>query len=95
MDTAQRAAQIAQRLQAAGDAHFEYETNELHGVYDEQWSEWYAAFLLAHDWNALFTRAWNQADLAEALRQCHLAQRAHAPQTRWQDYYAEQLAQLA
>jgi hypothetical protein len=95
METAQRAALIAHQLQAAGNAHFEYETNELHGVYDEQWSEWYAAYLLAHDWNTLFTRAWNETDLAQALRECNTAHRAHAPQTRWQDYYAEQFAQIA
>jgi phosphoserine phosphatase len=29
-------------LKQAAAAHGEYETNELNGVYDEQWPEWYA-----------------------------------------------------
>ena len=95
MDTPQRAAELAQQLNAAGDAHFVYETNELGGVYDEQWSDWYATYLLAHNWNANFTRVWTRDDLAATLRELNAAQRAGAPDTPWIEFYAARLAEMA
>ena len=33
-------------LQAAGEAHHDYETHALQGERDEQWAGWYAAYVL-------------------------------------------------
>lgn len=95
MNQASRAEQIAQQLLAAGAAHFEYETTVLKGVYDEQWSAWYAAYLLAHDWNALFARTWDANALAAMLHQLNQEQRARAPQAAWQEYCARRFAEIA
>jgi hypothetical protein len=38
--------QIVVALQAAGTAHHEFEVNALQGRHDEQWSGWYAAYVL-------------------------------------------------
>lgn len=38
--------QLKKALAAAGSAHHDYESNYLNGVRDEQWSGWYAAFVL-------------------------------------------------
>ena len=94
MNTDERANRLAQHLKATADAHFVYETNELNGVYDEQWSEWYAAYLLAHDWNTACGREWNQATLAEELRRCHADHRADAPEMPWIEFYAARFANL-
>ncbi len=94
LDELSRAAEIAQQLHDASSAHFEYETTVLKGVYDQQWGEWYAEYLLAHDWNALFTRAWDANALAETLRQLDREQRERAPQMVWSEYYAQRLAEL-
>jgi hypothetical protein len=94
MDATRRAAQIASQLQAAADAHFVYETNELGGVYDAQWSDWYAAYLLAHDWSANFTRTWTCDELAATLRDLNTAQRANAPDVTWVAYYAARFAAM-
>jgi hypothetical protein len=94
MNQPTRAEQIAQELKAVGNAHFEYETTVLKGVYDDKWSEWYAEYLLAHDWNALFTRVWTAAELAATLRQLNTEHRARAAQTPWVEYYAERFAEM-
>lgn len=94
MEASERAIYLAQQLKATADAHFVYETNELKGVYDEQWSDWYAAYLLAHDWNASFTRAWTRDDLAATLRELDSAQRASAPDVAWLAYYAARFAEM-
>lgn len=94
MDAPELTAQLARQLQATADAHFVFETNELNGIYDEQWSDWYAAHLLGQDWNSYFARAWSQETLAEELRRCHAAHRAETPDTPWIAYYAAYFAQL-
>ncbi len=38
--------EITTALTDAGAAHHDYETVALHGVRDEQWSGWYAAYVL-------------------------------------------------
>ena len=38
--------ELATALRAAGSAHHEYEQTVLNGVFDEQWSMFYAAFVL-------------------------------------------------
>lgn len=91
----QRRSELAQRLAAAGAAHGEYESNALHGEYDQQWAEWYARFLLEQGWNTLFERVWTADELAAALREADAAHRAHAPDARWYEYYAAHLVKLA
>jgi hypothetical protein len=38
--------QLKEALDAAGSAHHEYQTTTLHGVRDERWAGWYAAYVL-------------------------------------------------
>ncbi len=38
--------ELERALRAASAAHHEYEQAYLHGVRDEQWAGWYAAYLL-------------------------------------------------
>lgn len=45
--------ELARYLQAAEAAHGKYETEELGGVRDEEWAEWYAEFIV----NALRERS--------------------------------------
>lgn len=39
---------IAALLARAESAHADYEAAELHGVYDEAWAAWYAAYAVQH-----------------------------------------------
>lgn len=45
MDKPSRA-ELVKALQAAGAAHHDFEVNALRGIHDEQWSGWYAAYVL-------------------------------------------------
>jgi len=95
MDDPQRRAELAQRLSDAGAAHGRYEMTALHGEYDPQWAEWYARYLTSHGWNEFFSSAWDNAELAAALRQADSDQRAYAPQSRWQDFYAARFVETS
>jgi hypothetical protein len=46
--TTDRTRAIEALLTATEAAHGVYETNELGGVYDEQWAGWYAAYAVEH-----------------------------------------------
>ncbi|TAH50783.1 MAG: hypothetical protein EYC68_13180 [Chloroflexota bacterium] len=92
MDDQARRAALAQRLSDANAAHAEYEKTELQGEYDQQWPEWYAAYLIAHAWNELFARAWDVNELSTALREADTAHRAAASKSSWQEFYAARFA---
>ena len=36
---------LAEYLRAAEEAHAVYEREQLHGVRDEQWADWYAKYI--------------------------------------------------
>ncbi|SRR5581483_5424942 len=91
MDQQNRRAELARRLSEANAAHAEYEQQVLNGVYDQQWAEWYAHYLVTHGWNKGLERAWEESALAAALRAAEAAHRANAPDRPWQEYYAEYL----
>lgn len=89
MEDEKRRIELRRRLVDASRAHDKYQTEELGGVYHEQWSEWYAQYMLERDWNSLFTREWTLPELTEGLRQADIEQRERAPQDNWYDYYAD------
>lgn len=91
MTDQERRAAAVQQLTAASAAHFEYETTALQGVYDQQWAEWYADYLVQHGWNDLFEQAWTVQDLTDALCQADAAHRQNEPDAQWHDYYAPRL----
>jgi hypothetical protein len=48
-----RVDEITQLLEQAGQAHGKYEQTELKGVYDQQWSRWYAGYVVEQGISAL------------------------------------------
>ena len=46
--SADRTAAVEAILAATEAAHGAYETAELHGVYDQAWAAWYAAYAVDH-----------------------------------------------
>ncbi len=55
--TGDRVEEIAQLLEQAGQAHGKYEQTELKGVYDQQWSRWYAGHVVEQGISALLGHA--------------------------------------
>ena len=87
---------IVQLLADAGAAHGDYEATVLGGVYDENWSGWYAAYLLEHGLPALLPHAANLgADgLGAVLKQLDADYRREQPQGEWPAYYAARLGAM-
>lgn len=90
-DQDHRAARLAELLKQASGAHFEYETTVLHGVYDQQWAEWYAQHLIDHEANAVLNCTWTVDEWTARLRRADASHRAHASDQAWLPYYVEYL----
>jgi len=78
-------------LRAASAAHGEYETRELGGVYDLNWPDWYATYLLEHGWEEFVGHVVTVEALSGALRACDAAYKLEAPRAAWPDFYAQRL----
>jgi hypothetical protein len=42
------ASKLAEHLRAAEQAHAVYQREQLHGVRDENWADWYAKYIAEH-----------------------------------------------
>ena len=83
--------EIANLLDKTQAAHGAYEEQELHGVYDQAWSAWYATYLVAHGIGDLLGQAITAEQLARLLKQYDEDYRIQQRQEGWPDYYAAQL----
>lgn len=83
---------LVRQLAAAARAHDLFERTELHGVRDEQWSDWYAHYLIEHGWNEGQEPGWTEEALAAALREADVAYREVEREETWPSYYATRLA---
>ena len=84
---------VAALLREAEAAHGEYETTVLDGVRDEEWAEWYAAYLLDHGLEDLLPDAGDMEmnDLATLLERYDADYRREQPAWPWPEAYAQQL----
>ncbi len=92
MTEQERRDELVRRLEAAGSAHGEYETKSLNGVYDQQWADWYAQYLIENGWNDQFSQKWTAPQLAEALRQADTNHRTDPSKPAWSKFYAARFA---
>lgn len=74
-------------------AHRKYELAELDGVYDSNWANWYARYLVDNGIGQLLDRPVNAQELEEGLHAADASHRANAPQQKWVEYYATFLAE--
>lgn len=72
-------------LRDAGNSHGDYETHILNGVYDENWPQWYAAFMVG----ALGLDVIRPAQLTRLLTAAHKAHQAQARDSDWAEFYAD------
>jgi hypothetical protein len=84
---------VAALLEEAESAHGVYEAESL-GGYDEQWPEWYAAYLLDHGLRELLPKVMERdpEGLAARLDALNTAFRQEQPGVDWPIYYAQRLA---
>lgn len=81
-------AAVTRLLGQAGAAHGVYEEGELGGVYDQQWPQWYAAYLVAHGLGDLLGAQATAEQVAAWLSACDAAYKAERPAQSWAAYYA-------
>ncbi len=85
---------IKRLLEETLAAHSVYETTVLGGVYDEDWSDWYAAYLLKHGLPGLLPHhnAISAARLGAILKQLDAGFLRERPEGEWPAYYAKRLS---
>lgn len=83
---------IRDLLYAAGAAHGVYETNELNGVYDQDWHLWYAAWALEHGLKDLLSQPTDAAALAVRLYDLNERHKQSDKRLNWAEFTAEKLA---
>jgi hypothetical protein len=82
---------VAALLAQAGSAHGAYEERDLGGVYDQNWPDWYAAYLVEHSLGRLLGRAVAVRQLSGFLKRCDEEYKSENPAASWPDYYARRL----
>lgn len=87
-------AAVADLLGRAGAAHGVYEEGELGGVYDQQWPQWYAAYLMEHGLCDLVGAVLTVEEVAGWLSGCHAAYQAERPPVGWPAFYARRAGLL-
>jgi hypothetical protein len=95
-DNLELAAKISALLTRTAIAHRQYEIEALNGEVDQQWPQWYAAYLAE---NGLLDLLGGMAPanlelmLDELLIDCDKSHQSNAPEEKWQDYYARYMIQ--
>jgi hypothetical protein len=84
-------ARIAALLRETGAAHGVYEERELNGVYDQNWPDWYAAYLIEHGLNELLNAAVTTEQLSQLLKQSDEDYQRERPNESWPDYYTQRI----
>jgi hypothetical protein len=82
---------VAALLSQAGSTHGVYEENELNGVYDQNWPNWYAAYLVEHGLGELLGAPLTVERLSGLLKQYDQDYKRERPGMGWPQFYAERL----
>ncbi|GAB4514876.1 MAG: hypothetical protein OHK0046_17580 [Anaerolineae bacterium] len=85
--------QLTDLLRRTGAAHGVYETNELNGVYDEDWPAWYAAWALENGLNDLLGTGLEAEALASLLVEINNAHRQADTNQSWAQFTAAWLVE--
>jgi hypothetical protein len=85
---------VAELLGRAGAAHGVYEEGELGGVYDQQWPQWYAAYLMEHGLCDLVGAVLTVDEVAAWLSVCDAAYKVERPAVSWPTFYARRAERL-
>jgi hypothetical protein len=93
MSSQDRTDAIAALLAEAERAHKIYESNELGGVYDEDWARWYAAYAVDHGIGGLVGRHVAADPLAGVLTRAfdEFKRAEPKPAESWADWTARRI----
>jgi hypothetical protein len=82
---------LAKLLADAQKAHHDYETTELEGVFDEQWPQWYADFLVSNGFADLLAVEADLDELASRLSEISQRHKAERIDESWAAYTSRNL----
>ena len=85
--------QIANLLSLASSAHHTYEKTILQGVYDQEWSVWYANFIIKHGLPGLLGRMPEASRLGQYLSEIYETYEQAGSTQHWTDYTARKIAE--
>ncbi len=85
---------IAALLHRAGTAHGKYETEELNGVYDQNWPIWYAQWVVEHGVNDLVEQPVSAERLSATLYAINEQHKRTDKHQSWAEFTAERLAAM-
>ncbi|MDH3942631.1 MAG: hypothetical protein OEV06_00870 [Anaerolineae bacterium] len=90
----EKAREIKHLLVKTVQNHHEYQENQLGGDYNNDWSKWYADFLLENDLVEVWGREITAEELAATLRQLDEEYKAEEREENWPTYYAGRMVEM-
>ena len=90
---ADRTEAITGLLVRTSEAHGQYETTELNGVYDQEWARWYAHYAVEHGMGDLLGHAVTSDELAQFLARSNVEFEQAKPEETWAAYTAHRISQ--
>jgi hypothetical protein len=87
--------QITRLLERAHEQHAEYEASALNGQYDEQWPDWYAAWLIGQGINDFLNIDLQTPELTTLLIDITEQHKQSGDESSWYAYTAAQLIETA
>jgi hypothetical protein len=82
---------LAALLTQAGNAHHTYEQTVLKGKYDEDWSVWYADYVIQHGLGNIINQPVTTEQLSQFLSESYQVYQQENPTQNWEDYTAEKM----
>ena len=86
--------QIILLLHRTGNAHGQYETTVLNGVYDVNWAPWYADWAIQNGLNELLGTRFDAGSLGRLLHDINEDHRREGYGLSWAEYTARRLVQM-
>jgi hypothetical protein len=91
MVTENKTAALIDMLTKTENAHGEYESTVLNGVYDQNWPDWYATYLVQNGLDTHIGRKIAAETLSHFLRDTYALFKQENPTTTWQAYIAQKM----
>jgi hypothetical protein len=85
--------QVESLLIQAEEAHGQYEQTILHGVYDQDWSTWYASYVIEQGIEKVLNSPFSREQLSQFLSQSYEQYTAEQSQKTWAAYTAHKLVE--
>jgi hypothetical protein len=85
--------QVESLLIQAEQAHGQYEQTVLNGVYDQDWSIWYANYVIDQGMKKVLEMSFSGEQLSQFLSQNYEQYKAEQSQKTWAAYTAQKLVE--